>query len=540
MAVSQAVFPEQANYSNKSVKGEISLDEINIFQELTEDGNFYDTRTVEVFQQFVSNNISQIIDKTQGWVRLRDMVLQTNVSFNFAGSFANSAFALGPSFIPLGQWVQPEFALLQPIIRVTIKLGENNQAIIREEMCMADALRLCTLDCQLSIKDKYAVAHLGVPFSVGYFNITDLTQTGGTYSNGTYAITAKGPWPNECDSSYDEWRYSIRYVGSANPVVAMAIPLFMLNSFFQQDAFLPEGINFNIEIEYSNTAHNIAYNNTVLSTNQGTNIQYTAFQVTYNGSWSMQYRANKLKKELDNKIRNLWVTRPLQYNYESFQPVTILGDGITTKFDVELAINQQRPLQLWFRCQTNTSAYSTKATTSSGTTTAGFPYPLIGFGNATAPGLRINRVQLFINGEMKYQYDFSDTGLIGMPFDKATLESSLAFHNQYKQMNRDNYVFSSPMSYVWGQPFVLTINPGDYLNTGYIATDTGSVTARMIVELGFLDNLPLPTDHKVVIYKKYPIQLQIDSSKNVQLIQVIYFLKKLFIFLFHHLAELQT
>lgn len=98
-----------------------------LFYNYTEDLNvFYEDAYFEKWQQV--NQSSQTIIKFENgnWTDMRSLVVDIPVVFTISqvGGFGGNAPV--QSMYSFDMWAQPEFALLNPLLRFTIKIGNNN------------------------------------------------------------------------------------------------------------------------------------------------------------------------------------------------------------------------------------------------------------------------------------------------------------------------------------------------------------------------------------------------------------------------------
>ena len=486
---------------------------MNIFQKLNFNNNFVDSRVVRVFQSQVNPNKIVINGRFEGWVKPREIILNTFADFEI---FASGGVYYGGPMTTLDKWIQPEFPLLQPIIKVQIFLGENTTALLKESACLQQNLRINAQDSFNRLKDQWTVAHLGPPFAVGKIDIDGIVVPAFTtlvLNTGSYSIAAAGPWANECVSQYDEWRYMFRY-GNVPTNVAFGIPLWMFNPFFDNDCLLPEGLRFSIEIEYNNTAVTVAYNNYQLDTVSN---GHQTFTMGLTGPWTMQYRAHKITRELSNTIMNKWINTPLMYEYESYIPIETIMTG-RLAYEAQMTISQQRPLILLFKPTLNTAYNDVSTTVQQGVVQTYNSIPSTTFAGGTIPFFKFTYMYVYINGDLKYKYDFPvvpSNNQTTMPPQADTTEAMLTYSGQYSIDNKDNFIFSTPRGQSWNQCWAVTIDVGGLLQKGYKSTDEGAVTCKVVFNVTGATNLT--SAYKMVVYKKYPLQAMINKDMTVDI-----------------------
>lgn len=513
------VVPNLNNVSDGTNLNVISdSGQLKLYQALTLNDNFYDTRTEEVFQTNVSNNVVAIQGALMGWCNKQDFVLgvQSTIQFTTANVVFNDHIAGG-----ISHWIQPEFAILQPFVRIEVKLGNNNQIVQRNMMNYAQGLRLIALDQSYNWAQSMIAAELGLPYSVG--NAIYNVAWGGAINQYT---------PN---SSYEEVEMSYRSrwnqikdslwqnAAVAPIAVEFGIPLGMVNSFFAENAFLPAGLPFRIELEYTTGAHYIAYSSATSPFAPAAQPNDNAINLSFLQNFSLRYRSHILKAHIQDSINNEWITKPLLYQFDTYEYVEIVGDGSTRTLLKDIAINQQRPTTLLFRIMsTNNTTNSNPVTlgTLPGDGRATWVYP-----NSSAGMFRYANMFIYIGGRQNYylRMDGVNPAWGSMPSTSAGAVNAIVSGRCYDEVNQKPLTsFSSPMNFFTGKPFRTYINPGDFVKKGYMSTDAGALVIRVQTDVLPLFNPntgAIPSTMKLVIYKKYPEQLQINAAKNINTIQ---------------------
>jgi len=489
--------------------------QLKLYQALTLNDNFYDTRTEEVYQTNVSNNVVAIQGALMGWVNKQDMVLGINATIDLYNTNAPNNMFTGS----LGQWLQPEFAVLQPLVRVEIKLGNNNQIVQRNMMNYAEGLRLIAMDQHYNYAQQMVAAELGLPYSIGTANYST-TSSSTTISNSSQYV--------EISLEYlSRWTQLIDIMwanGTAAPVaVEFALPLGMVNSFFSENAFLPAGLPFRIEIEYTTGLHYVAFTSTQAATSLYPPVLQpidNTMAISYNSNFSLRYRSHILKAHVQDSINNEWITKPLLYQYDTYEFVEIIGDNSTVTLLKDIAINQQRPTQLLLRIMPVTSVTNAAPITAGGSAFASVSLP-----NATATGWNYNNVFVYIGGRQNYylRMDQATFRVGSTPNPSAAAVNTLVNGRCYDEVNTKMLTsYSENRQPFSGKPFIININPGDFVKKGYMSTDSGAMVIRVqtdVVPAGYTTATALTTNFKLVIYKKYPEQIQINAAKNLNIIQ---------------------
>lgn len=493
--------------------------QLKIFQPLTLDNTFLDSRTEEVFAQTVSTNILAIMGNLMGWVDKRTMVLTIPVTMQLVVLTTNSI--TNDIIQPFTNWIQPELAFLQPIIRFEVKLGNNNQIVQRSMMNYAEGLRIVALDQHYNWEQRILMSsQLGMPQSIGYNSLYMLTN-GATSSDSVVTPIIS----YEQAVVWNAWKETLfGQSGAPYPYLTteLCIPIGALNSFFAEDAFLPVGLPYRFELEFNTATHNILFNNifnlTAIPTISGTG----TVQMTYGTNISLRYKSHILTQNIQDQINNAWITKPLLYQYDTYEYVEIIGDGATITLLKDIAINQQRPTTLIFRIMPTNSTTNTLplvlGTLGAGTVNAAVAY----FNNATTPGFRFKNLFIYIGGRQNYYLRMDTIGQGDAVMGGAAGSNNLINGKCYTQPGAHPYVFSHANSQYIGGLFYVNLNPGDFVKRGYISTDSGALVIRIqtdVVSTYAPTGSAMPNTHKLVIYKKYPEQIQINAAKNLNTIQ---------------------
>ena len=436
---------------------------------------------------------------------MRDFVIgiPATIAFTSTGVITNVFLEATP--FQLASWVQPEFSLLLPLIRIEVKLGFNNIIIQRAQMNYAQGLKMIALDNKYTKDEMYLMGSLGATYSTGFY---DRNAHGLATVSNNYTYDAFGPMDVNAMWLYNSYKQIYNVAVPPSVTTELALPLSMMNSFFAQDAFLPPGINYRIEIEWNPVVHNVAYNNPVPTTNNTTYANATALQVTYTGNYNLKYRSHILKAHIQSQINNEWITRPLLYQYDTYEYVEILGDGATITLLKDIAISQQRPTTLFFRVMPNLANNATTSVITLGTAGAGALGPSTSFANGTAPGFKIRNIFVYIGGRQNYYLRMDPVAAFDPMIGSSGYVNALVNSRCYTENNKFSLIYSTPNGFNFSQPYAININPGDFVKKGYISTDGGALVIRIQMDVVGItngnNNVALPSTMKMVIYKKYP------------------------------------
>lgn len=495
--------------------------QLGLYQTLTLNDNIYDTRTEIVDSTNLNVNTDVIQGVLMGWTNKQDMVI--GIKCQILCEVVNSLGA-PDNMGGISDWIQPEFAILLPINRIEIKLGFNNQIVQRNMMNYKPGLTMIAMDTTYSYAQSMAAAELGLPYSKG---VTSYSNQVFAFPAGTFMACYK-----EIDRAYESrWNqiWSSVYkdgTGSGFPQdLEFGLPLRMINSFFREDAFLPAGLPFRIEIECTFGPNIFAYQQAIgISAGTG-----SLLSVAYYHTYNLMYRTHLLRPQIQDDINNQWIEKPLLYQYDVYEFVELPGDGNTTVFVKDIAINQQRPTQLFFRViNVDTNAGGTPLRLGT-IPTVGLASPyryLVAFANSTANMIRYGYIQIYIDGKLGYYLRMDPTQNVtgSFPSTSAGILNTLVNGRTYDDIGYKHLTdYSQPENFFQGKPFCVTINPGDFVKRGYISADAGPVVIRVQVQVLPLWNpvatTGIPNTLKLVIYKKYPEQIQINAAKNLNIIQ---------------------
>lgn len=273
-----------------------ALDQLNIFDSFTINTNFTDTRYEEIPNSLVvpqlPNNFIKICGQTQGWTRADLMVLQVPVVLTWAAQTytGSSVNYTDPQYIwpkeRLTSAAQAEFALLNVINSIIIRLGENELPIGCNEECIQEGLRMNMADCKFDNDSAYWMGQWGLPMSCltalpfntptnptgTPFQAPSVASADGFISTPTARCETnfKRAWTNLitsisalCPTSPSTPSPSLRTLTNSGGIIGtynncpaaifnLALPLKWINRFFRSKHFLPPNTKITIEINAVN------------------------------------------------------------------------------------------------------------------------------------------------------------------------------------------------------------------------------------------------------------------------------------------------
>jgi hypothetical protein len=496
-------------------------EQFNLHQVLHLNDSYYDTKTEEVYASQMTPGNVVIQGSTMGFVNMKGMFLEIDCSFSSVGTAifgpGHQHFGVPANYnqnddLTRAYWnlIQAEFAFLQPFNRIQISMGENNQIIQRQQMNSLPHLRQIARD---NVVEGQLAAHytqLGLPAS------RTLRSVPLTYSNF---------WANLSDIPLDiraQWDSMIKSLsfntGSQVWQGKFTIPLSMINSLWNQDAFLPPGLKYRIELDYNPGLVEIMR---ALPDGGTSTPGYGALFMTLNTNNRLVYRSHMLRQPLQKQLNLTWLKNPLLYNYETYELKEEAFDGTNIVIRTNIAISQQRPTQIFFKVlgpnTINTLTEVSPVSSNQVLSTTTFP-------SGTCPA-RFSDVKIIVAGRENY---FLRSLVNQTQNNQLFLKDGTDVLNSWTNTSCyvDNGVGSrmntSRMSGLVseGNILVVNMNPGDIQQHGRMSTDQGAVVIN--VELTVVQTIgvkvPFPNTYRLVMYKKLPEQMQIDAAKNVTII----------------------
>jgi len=542
-------------------------DELNTFQSLNLNDLVYETTSEELYANVVSAGNVSIQGNLLGWADMTKMYLELNPSFTFSGwptnltdptKLPNIAYPFQFTNLSLIS-NQPSFAMLSPLIKFEIQMGENNQIIGRQMMNQLEHIKLVAQDNKMEDADFDEMSQLGLPLTrnfpfLGYnANNGSTVQTSFMGDATTTSVTEKliNRWNARLsDLIYYAFLQQYNTLQPAtfsglnylsNQVTYIGIPLRYLNSFFKEKAFLPPGLKFRFNIEYnSGVSYPIAtVPITYYDANQTPKTTFT-FPLTVNVSWGtnmrLTYKRSQLRQPAQERINNMWLSRPFLFNYLTYEYVSLNTDGVTKIYTQDLAISQQRPTSIFMKVNPQITSGTTSRTLATSISalnaitsntlinTTDYPY-------SECAAICFSEIKIFIAGRQTVYYRTSNQkSNVLLPYfkDASQLINNAANKHVDQDMDQNSPFASTFQSSFDGTFLQISLNPGDMQKNGNLSSDMGAVVIR--IEFTLTNNttdqstgvstptgdyLTVPKGYKILFYKKLQEQLQLDAAKNI-------------------------
>lgn len=532
-----------------------NLDELNINQRLDLNDLVYDTNTEEIYASIVAPGQIAITGNTMGWTDVSKMFIELDLGFSYTvqGTFAKSTPVNGVNnnqyrdFMNANKASYPNSMFLQPLIRFVAQMGENNQIVGRQQMNYLQGIKLICQDLKTSREEIYEYMNMGSPRSHQGRTINNTLNAQGTTAWQSQDIRNKST-----SLKTDEQNIFNNIIGdimsylesvkanagtttstnwSATQRFKLAVPLKYLNSFFRESAFIPPGLKFRFEIEYSLSSFLICMipavddssaalslsdpkGNIMVSCNYGTDIR-------------LVYRRHQLRQPEQAKVNTMWLTKPFLYMYQTYEFIEIPCDGVNIHFEKDIAISQQRPTSLIMKVlpvSTNNTGVILRQLGTPYTNTFGTNPTLSvnDFSNSDATYVNVSNLSVYIAGRQNY---YLRTRIVNgnriMPniMDGTNILNHATNRHIDQELDEESLLSSGMATNEDGMYLQISINPGDMQKNGYISTDQGATVIRLAFDITNATQDPayqvLSTNYKIVVYKKLQEQLQLDAAKNI-------------------------
>lgn len=506
---------EAADSQNLVVSADTSV--LNKNQVLNLDDTFYETITNEVWPQQLQEGKIAIAGTTMGWLDTQKCFLEIPFRTTFTTVGTVPADMLTPdslgerpsnTYENWSEYTQPEFHMLRPIRRFQVFLGENNVSVQRAQMNFAQNFPTIIYDRKYNRNDYNIISALGYPISIG--SHASQSAAGGT---ATFINAGVSKIRQEYNDERKNAFFSMNRTRNNNGKSYLVVPLYCLNSFFRENQYLPPGLKFRFELEYTTGAVEIQ-RSSIKATTEGVN----TWSISYEQDIRFNAFAYILRAGTQEQINRNWITNPFLYNYTTYEYLERKMNGTSQTYYENICISQQRPTDIILRV-VNEGANGLL------TTPPGINYV---YNNAGVPGIAFHDIKINIAGRL--QYHFRNADLItdgaqqhsgGMPNMVDALMNT-ASNDTWRNANEEEFLVQPATRGIKESNWcVISIQPGNMQSIGNYSTDQGAVSVQMEINITMnnKERTPLPSTLKLVIYKKLTEQLAIDANKNVQIIQ---------------------
>lgn len=535
-----------------NLKVEADTADLNTNQPLILDDLFYDTKTEEQFPTVNSNGQVAITGALMGWADASQMCLEMSATISITSSSGGTVpeptsstpissvpiGTAGNSYAPRIQTMgnlalnstQPVFAMLQPLIRLRVFLGENNQVVTRQQMQSLEYLITIAQDTKPTDEEMALITNLGLPKARSVNSAQDTKNAGNgvPYFLNTSATTMDEKivraW-NNILGNYLEYFDSTQTSTVSN--VKFAVPLRYLNSFFRDQKYLPPGLKFRIEADVQ-TSPTVMAIIPVQSVTGETKPGYNDLNlnVQYDYNWRLVYRSHQLRQPSQLQINQNRAIRPMLYPYTTYEYITWPCVAGQQDYTFNIAISQQRPTSIIIKVQNNTNSVIRRALTTSAAP-ANALLNATDFPKSDCCAVSFTNVQVLIAGRQNY---FLRT--INQATKKAftyVLDGTDNINqavNQHIDKNLDEHVLNTSYmtTSVESGYLQISLNPGDFQKNGIISSDQGAVVIQVVFTLNSntLDAGAVNTfgpSYSIIVMKKLQEELTLDAANNITTIQ---------------------
>jgi hypothetical protein len=414
-----------------------------------------------------------------GITDMTKIALQLPLSLSFTTTSANNY-----------QWssmVQGEYALLDCITRLTVRIGNNSIVVGREEMSTTFGLK------------HQAVTKKKTPTKAAL-----LAQFGACYSNGFLATAGVGS--SSIDPASD-WQNA--YLGAqATGVVdkSFAFCLGDVVPFFDQaDTYLPKGTPLEIQLEWAPPL------SAFIGMAPSDNIRFNG--VRWNGL-AIQYNYHLLTQDSQNIFNVKWVSQPLLYNYLTSALYTFQGQPTMDVYTLPILNNIQRPTEITISvCSTNL------------TVTPISTIPVTSYPESTMPGVYFADLAVRAQGRDLIRWinpvPLVTTVPAGLNSSGFAVINSLineaTNHEHYGDYGTVSLQATSTLKN--GSALCFCLSPSLFYKRGINSTDQGAINLDIQLRMMRMNGLNLTRDTVIRVVTKTPTQLTIDSDLNVVEVQ---------------------
>lgn len=530
---------------NFSVQSDSSV--LNVNQELVLQDFIYETTTEEVKSSINQPGHMAIVGNTMGWTDKEKMVLELDVNIKLTTKVPVNVEAAYVSIATAGNWdyifdanpetvskiSMPSFNVLQPIENIIIQLGTNNQVIGRSQMNYLRGVKMIAQDCKGTPEEYRELAQIGSPVSRCVYQGND--QPNNSWRSMKFKEASNLPseflevhsqiWRQIQEATQATYRRNVAPPGIITCKVG--IPLKYINSFFKGAGYLPPGLPYRIEINYSALDHFFADWNKIA--NHSNDYRSAVYTISYNSLSSLIYRRHQLRQPAAAAIMNQWITRPFLYMYNTYEYVEIKTDGSTRVFNKDIAISQQRPTSIFIKVYKNNESdlYLNPVVRTLDLNDEPFGRRNIrDYKDSECCAIAFSNIRINIAGREQYNLKTPYVNQLStVPFlnDGTGLLNNMINKNVDQEMDECSVFVSNMASDNEGATLQISINPGDFQKNGFISSDTGATVINLEFtctnNTGNEDYKTIGTGYTIVVYKKLQEEIELDGVKKITTIQ---------------------
>lgn len=492
----------------------------------------------------------------KGWTQLKQIILQYVLGLACNTDPQNTAEGLGYGMALPSCQEQPEYTWLDVLENIDIRIGNNSFSLTKQELHNRYGIKHLALSTKKTHAEACVMANFGLQAAktsglIYYQNsFSTLPQpylaVPTEYSNANkYNYHSVDAYAKYYDHAFTNLaQFDIKGKGTSTGFYYQpkyfSLPICMINSFFaQENTWLPKGLKIAIQVTFANRKKVYAggmfmptFSNTTTQTEaQTTKLIINGFATgSLNGFFKNQikivYEYSRLKYELGEDLKKMWLERPFLYNYYEWDVYTtvILKANQSTPYIIDFKQNAQRPLDIWIAIRKDEeTTYIDRKLNVNGKSLR-FNLPAFGL----CPVI-YQSIKVFINGtEQTYiqsprlQSDLNQTIADGLTGDDVL--NSLIYNKCDKENNLDmaTQPLSRQINYDNIYPYQITIAPSNFFQRGTYPVDKGAVNVRLEITPVFLTETGVPllsnwinyANAKLFVYSRRGAQLTLDASHN--------------------------
>ena len=474
------------------------LNDLNVWQGINLNDLFYTRQFVQQQAFSITNDDTVEFDFTlPGFVHMKQIGIDFQLLLKYFTIFKASSKPQG------------SFTFMDVIKNIEIRIGNNSFRPSTVDMEQIMGMKVHAQRKIRNLEESKAVASWGNLYSNGV--IFDKTEVGEspiykfTNANGIDGIkdfydrihTDCRQYLNGAPAATQE------YVGLTP--VNMYLGLNEICPFFNQNSYLPSGTPINIKIfanrlqsgkyQFVSGRDNLIDGDIISEINQPMiNMSKTMLSFFY----------YIVKDDARTNFDNMWLSRPLMYNYFYWRVQELKLDSINTIYTMYLEPGTQVPLELIFVVK---KKYDTNNVAS---LLDGFA----NFNNSNACGYKFEYIRIKENGREREKFEpLSQTQY---PMNETYSQTTINNIANAK-VNNDVYPWNTALSSMTGGmqsiPFSVVLSPDKYYNQGVYPTDYGASNLTIEFKISTIKtNVALSSDYSIQVYKIYPGQASLNSS----------------------------
>jgi len=553
-------IPSSKNFSIYSNLSNV----FNFRQNLSIKNNFTEVNTRDEFPKSFSSSVSnqyfEFQFTTPGYIHMREIIL--NIPLNIT-----ELYAVQQNKSP-SMYCQKPFCILNNLYNYEFRLG-NNQYQMGNLEFTNDLLSIKTYmgAIKLSAKEVRIRSIFGLPYSVN----ARLQNYNGTFNYQPLNANLT----NLFDNNFLSWNLYPNNGSGICITKYFPLPLYLIIPFFNQDAYLPQGIPINFKFYFNFPNQNTPGSSRNFDILFGevpsgyVNVNtYTPMAIANNYSnneATAPIDQNNLQLNYNYKILNhsnaqlfneLIFSNNLLYNHFDYKRFEFLANG-SSNYDFNVTWNKQRPVEMYFYVTRNsTTDYLQPLTNTTGSTQDYFNQA-----QSYATGFNFNKFEIYMNGQrnlyfkqfnQNYNYSASSTtNLVSNIFDVINsyemLQNFSDLKNNLNFVNDEDNMINTLGNLVYGAPLKIILDPEQHYQNNTRSLDKGTTQIRVSMSVtsllgsanvsGLLTNSSLtptstsststcsslytgvPTGYKFVFLMKFPVQTCIDSHMNVSQVE---------------------